>query len=70
MIIIDKVYTSRTMLTLPYAIVDILVAVFPHPTNPTFTVVVTNEIRARNGIDARVVKTFISIYKNKKAITT
>lgn len=61
MVIVYQVDTGGSMLTLSNAIVDILVAILAHPATLTLAVIVAQQIRARDGIDARVGEALVCI---------
>lgn len=62
MVIVNQIDARGAMLTLSDAIVDVLVAVLPHPAHSAFAVVVADQVGAGHGVDARVlVLTFVGI---------
>lgn len=54
MIIVDEIDACRPMLTLADTVVDVLVAIFAHPTDPALAAVVADEVRAGDSVDAGV----------------
>lgn len=40
-VIVYKIYTRSSMLTLPYTVIDVLITILSHPTNSTFAMIIS-----------------------------
>lgn len=66
MIIRYQIDTRGTVLTLSYAIVYVMFAIFTRPSFLTLALVITDKILTRYGIRAWIVFTFVDILKTIK----